>query len=57
MKKSIQYEEDDQLSDVLNDILFDIGFKTFLRKEKIKKIFGLDRKKTNRKDIQNKKAY
>lgn len=51
MKKSIQYEEDDQLSDVLNDILFDIGFKTFLRKEKIKKIFGLDRKKTNRKDI------
>lgn len=43
MKKSIQYEED-QLSDVLNDILFDIGFKSFLRKEKIKKIFGLDRK-------------
>ena len=45
MKKSIQYEEDDQLSDVLNDILFDIGFKTFLRKEKIKKIFCLDSKK------------
>lgn len=45
MKKSIQYEEEDQLSDVLNDILFDIGFKTFLRKEKIKKIFGLDSKK------------
>lgn len=45
MKKSIQYEEEDQLSDVLNDILFNIGFKTFLRKEKIKKIFGLDRKK------------
>ena len=45
MKKSIQYEEEDQLSDVLNDILFDIGFKAFLRKEKIKKIFCLDRKK------------
>jgi len=57
MKRSIQYEEEDQLSDVLNDILFDIGFKSFLRKEKIKKIFCLDRKKTNRKDIQNKKAY